>query len=720
MLTRRIFASVFFMMFFLWAGCSAWGSEDVLIADFEGANYGNWEVTGDAFGTGPAAGKLPGQQDVAGFKGEGLANSRLNGNGSTGTLTSPEFTVERAYINFLIGGGGHAGKTCVNLIVDGKIVRTEVGAGIESLNWRSWDVKDLAGKTARIEIVDEHKEGLGHVNVDHIYQSDDERKIIANKKRKMTLRKKYINFPVRNGASQRLISLFVDGERVREFAINLALEKPDYWVFLDISEFEGEKAELQIDEYDVQGKVGFDKIFQDNTYPGQDKVYKEKLRPQFHFTAQRGWTNDTNGMVYYDGEYHLFYQRNPYNWFSGNWTSLNRSWGHAVSDDLIHWVEIADAIHPDETGTIFSGSAVVDENNTAGFQTGKEKPIVCFYTAAGGTSAWSAGQPFVQSIAYSNDRGRTFTKYEGNPIIKTIEWANRDPKVIWHEQSQQWVQVLYIGGGNMDFFTSQDLKSWKFESRLKSFDECPELFELPVDGDKTNTKWVIYGGSGSYFVGSFDGKEFKPESERIRYSYGNCFYASQLFNNISAEDGRKIQMAWGMVTMPDMPFNQMVLFPVTLSLRTTDDGIRMFANPVREIEKLHKKKYAYKRQEGFEGKEKLRGIKGELIHIVAEFEAGTAEKFGLVVRDVPILYDNGANKLSCLEQSAPLKKQDGRIKLEILVDRTTIEIFANDGEIYMPVRKILVDNPEDIALVSEGGKAKVNYLEVYELDSIWR
>jgi fructan beta-fructosidase len=326
------------------------------------------------------------------------------------------------------------------------------------------------------------------------------------KTREFLLQKKYLNFPVKNGAQKHLIHLIIDNEIVREFEIELAPDEPDFWVFLDVSNFARKKAILWIDKREPAESKGFDSVYQADTYIGQEDVYKEKLRPQFHFTSKRGWNNDANGMVYYDGQYHLFYQHNPYGWSWGNMT-----WGHAVSTDMIHWVKLGDAIHPNRLGTIFSGSAIVDVNNTAGFQTGYEKVIVCIYTSAGGTNPMSKGQPFTQSIAYSNDHGRTFTVYENNPVLDHINGGNRDPKVIWHTPTSQWVMALYLDDYEMGFFTSKNLKSWEFQSKIRCFHECPELFALPVDGDKNNEKWVLYGGSGEYLIGRFDGKEFKRE-----------------------------------------------------------------------------------------------------------------------------------------------------------------------------------------------------------------
>jgi len=701
-------------------GLSKPSDRQVVIADFEGSDYGSWTVTGQAFGSAPARGTLPGQMDVTGYLGKGLANSFLGGDGATGTLTSPEFEVKYRFISFLIGGGGWEGKTCINLLKDGAVVRTAVGpntqpGGSEQLDWHSWDVSDLKGQAVRIQIVDQAEGGWGHINIDQVIQSDTRRQAVTDFERPFSFNKKYLNFPVKTGAGKRWIRLFVDGRKVREFDIELATTgEPDFWVFLDVSEFNGKQGTLQIDRYSTTWTTGFNAVFQDDTFPGESELYKEKLRPQFHFSSRRGWLNDTNGMVYYDGQYHLFYQHNPYGWNWGNMT-----WGHAVSTDMVHWQERRDAIHPDALGTIYSGSAVVDRDNTAGFQSGSEKPLVAFYTSAGGNNQWSQGQPFTQSMAFSTDRGQTWTKYTGNPVIGNIAGGTRDPKVFWHQPTGKWVMVLWIDGSTLSIFTSPDLKSWQRQSDIDGFFECPELFELPVDGDPANTRWVVYGANGDYKLGQFDGTKFTAQTDRIKFEHGNCFYASQTFNNIPDADGRRIQMGWGRVNMPGMPFNQMILFPVELSLRTTDDGVRMVVNPVDEIESLHKRHWTRSDVTLQPGQNALDGISGELFHIKAQLKPQGADVCTFMIRDVAIRYDAAAGRLTCLDKSAPLALENGTISLELLVDRMSIEIYANGGRVYMPIGVNLADKPGTLKLTTEGGDTRIEKLDTYELKSIW-
>ncbi len=526
----------------------------------------------------------------------------------------------------------------------------------------------------------------------------------------------YLHLPVKMGAPTRLLRLKREGASLREFVIEFAAGEPDFWVYLETHDFRGETLVLTTQQRRGDNANVLDRVSAGNTPKNFDTYYTERHRPQFHFTTPRGWNNDPNGMVYYKGEYHHFYQRNPFGWGWGNMT-----WGHAVSKDMLHWTQLADALHPDATGTMYSGTGVVDKDNTSGFKTGEEDPIVLFYTSAGGTNPWSKGVPFTQSLAYSNDRGRTWTKYERNPIVEHIRGANRDPKVLWHQPTQQWAMVLFLDQGELAFFTSTNLKDWKEQSRLKGFHECPELFELPVDGDESNKKWVLHGAAGSYFIGHFDGKVFTPDTEIIKYNYGNAFYASQTFSDIPAEDGRRIQIGWGRIATPGMPFNQMMDFPVTLSLRTTPDGIRLCPMPVKEIETLYTSEKIFTEEKAEPGSNLLSEFAGDLFDIDADISLSESGSVGFRIRGLEITYDTGAQELKCGKSAAALKASDGRIQLRILVDRTSVEIYANNGEVYMPLAAVPKDDRnKGLELFADGGAAQVNSLAIRELKSVWK
>lgn len=682
---------------------------EIVLADFEGATYGEgWVATGLAFGRGPARGRLRDQMEVTGFAGQGLVNSFNEGDQATGTLTSPEFKIERRYISFLIGGGRWPEHTYMNLLVGRRIARTATGwndrpGGQERLEHQVWDVNDLIGQTARIEIVDRRTGGWGHILVDHIVQTD--RRNSTGKGREITVTRKYLSLPVKNGAPKRRMRVFVEGRIVREFEIELADLQADFWAFLDVTPFAGKRVTLSVDGLPT-GSRGLDMAGLSDEIRGAQDLYKEKYRPQFHFTSRRGWNNDSNGLVFFKGEWHLYYQHNPY---GVQWGNMH--WGHAVSEDLVHWRELPIALYPQAFGDwCFSGSAVVDVNNTSGFRHGAEGVIVAAYTSTGRG----------ECIAYSVDHGRTFAEFEGNPVVKH---QGRDPKVIWYEPGRHWVMALYDerdGKKAIAFYTSPDLKTWEYASMVEGFFECPEIFELAVDGDAANRKWVLYAGDGDYMIGTFDGRTFTPEGGKQRYSYGNCFYASQTYNNVPARDGRRVQIAWGRVEMPGMPFNQMMLFPVELGLRTTADGVRLTAKPVREIERLYDGGRQWKELNLPMGKNPVPGIEGELFHIRAAFKPGDAKKVGFVVRGVEVAWDAGKQQLTCIDKAAPLSPIDGTVTLELLVDRTSIEIFAGDGRAYMPMGIIPADNDKSLQIFAESAPLNVETLDVHLLRSAWQ
>jgi sucrose-6-phosphate hydrolase SacC (GH32 family) len=694
-------------------------ADDILIADFEGQTYGDWKTTGEAFGPGPARGTLPGQMEVTGYLGKGLVNSYYKGDASTGTLTSPPFTVRRKYINFLIGGGMHPGRTCINLLIDGKVVRTAAGpndrpGGSERLDWYSWDVREFAGKEAIIQIVDQETGGWGHINIDHIVQSD-RRKGVAQTARDLRIDRDYLTFRFAAGQDGRArISLVVDGKAVRH-AAGYGRARPSEYTW-EVTRFKGRAAQVLIEELLTDGERCplADSVALAGRPHGTlivvDRFYEETYRPQFHFTPKKNWTNDPNGLVYYAGEYHLFFQHNPDGIDWGNMT-----WGHAVSPDLVHWKQLDHAIRPDKLGTIWSGSAVVDRDNTAGFQAGAEKPLVCMYT--------SAGKPFTQSIAYSNDRGRTWTKYKDNPVLGHVKAENRDPKVFWHAPTKKWMMALYLDGNDYALFGSADLKSWKKLSDvpMPGTSECPDFFPLAIDGDLKQTTWVFWGANGNYRLGALDGTTFRTETEPLRSLWGGNDYAAQTYSDIPADDGRRIQIAWmNGGKYPDMPFNQQMTFPRELTLRTTPEGVRLCMAPVREIANIRGKKHSWEALDLKPGDNPLVALEGELWDIDMDIDVGTAAEVVLTVRGEPIRYETRTRTLHCLGRSAELPLEAGKVRLRVLVDRTSIEIFAGGGRVTMC--SCFLPDPSDrgLALEARGGKATVRSLTLFELKSAWR
>lgn len=685
---------------------------DIVVADFEQDTYSSWKVSGEAFGSGPARGALPGQMPVAEFKGEGFVNSFHRGDDSTGSLESPEFRIERKFIGFLIGGGKNTEKLTLQLLVEGKAVRSATGpndrpGGSEALAQESWDVSEFSGKQARLRIVDEAKGGWGHLNVDHIIQTDTKPKGYVNDvERELTASARYLNIPIKNGAPKRVVTLLVDGKPVVRNDIELADGAADWWAPMDVSAWHDKKLTLRVDKLHEDSKALAAIEAGDQMKEASD-LYREPMRGQFHFSPQRGWNNDPNGMVFYNGEYHLFFQHNPYGWAWGN-----MHWGHAVSKDMVHWEELGDKLLPDEMGPMFSGGAVVDWKNTSGFGKDGKPPMVLFYTAA--------GNPTVQGIAYSTD-GRNFTKYEGNPILKQITPGNRDPKVIWHEPTQRWVMVLYVeveGVHTMQFFTSTDLKAWTFTSQTDHFFECPDFFELPVDGDESNKKWVLIGASSEYRIGSFDGEKFTPESPMIPGHRGKGFYAAQAFSDVP--DGRRILMGWWQTETKGVPFNQSMSMPLELKLTKTGAGPRMTFAPVKELENLRAKEHripSFSLKPG--DKNPLGEIQADLSEVRVTFEPGDANEIAFNIRGATVTYDARKQEVDVNGHRAPAPLRDGKQSLTIYSDRIGLEVFSDDGLCFVPVPFNVDAGNRKLSLEARGGTAKISSLEVHELRSAW-
>lgn len=443
-------------------------------------------------------------------------------------------------------------------------------------------------------------------------------------------------------------------------------------------------------------------------------TYTEKYRPRFHFTAAKDWLNDPNGLVYYEGEYHLFFQRTP-NDLAGR--EHRKDWGHAVSTDLFHWTQLPDAIVTDDAGSIWSGSAVVDWTNSTGFGRDGKPPLVAIYT--------TAKTPFSQSLAYSNDKGRTWTKFAGNPVLPNVNGTNRDPKVIWHEPTKKWVMALYLDRRHQfALFTSPDLKQWTHlqDVTLDGDDECPDFFPLNLDGDPEKPKWVFIAANNRYVVGSFDGKTFTRETDVLPSEFGPNFYAAQTFSD--TPDGRRIQIGWmrrdGLY--PGMPFNQQMSLPCELTLKSTPRGPRLFRYPVREVENLADGKQHHSMIERSLGKDNLlRGIACELLDVDVRLVMGSAKSVTLNVRGQPItLHAEGkAVALTGWTRRVSLPVEKDEIRLRVLVDRTSIEIFVQDGLVALSGCFLFPDENKTISLTADGGEATVFSLIARPLPSTW-
>jgi fructan beta-fructosidase len=689
------------------------GAQDILIKSFEATTYSPWTTTGTAFGAGPAAGTLPGQQTVTGYLGNRLVNTFLGGDASTGTLTSTPFTIQRNYIRFLIGGGNQRGKTCLNLVVNGQVVRSAVGMGDrEDLTGLQWHVNDLVNSNATLQIVDNATGGWGHINVDQILMTDTSLGSVV------TVSNRYLNLPVKTGATARRFELVVEGLVTHEFFIELAdTVAPDFYSFLDLSNFQGKEALVRVDSA-AASSTQLNALVWSDGIVGTNTFYQEATRPIYHYNARRGWLNDPNGLVYFNGEYHLGYQHNPYGW---NWANMH--WGHAVSTDLVHWQELPEWLYPDPLGAMWSGSAIVDGNNSAGFGT---NALLAFYTGAAKGSdpnlprMANAGQ-FTQCMAYSVDSGRTWTKYTNNPVVPNLLGAdNRDPKVVWYAPGNKWVMVLWLNNNDYGIFSSTNCRNWTQTSTFTfpGVMEVPDLFQLPLDGDGANKKWIFWGGAGSYYIGSFDGNTFTPQSGPFTLRGGDCFAATQTYNNIPG-DARRILIVHGTVQFPGMPFNNNINFPMDLTLHTSPSGARLYANPVPELALLRTTTNTWPTQPLASGNNVLSGTSGEAFELDARFQPGTATSVTFTLRGTAVTYNCAAQTVTCSGTTQSLAPSNGLVRMQMLVDRGIIEIFGNDGLLYMPMRVTPVAGAQALSLVASGSGATLSSLEMHSLSSAW-
>lgn len=488
---------------------------------------------------------------------------------------------------------------------------------------------------------------------------------------------------------------------------------------------------------------------------GQKKEQETNhLRPFIHFTPQKNWMNDPNGLLFYQGKYHLYFQYNP---FGNQWGHM--SWGHATSSDLLHWTEHPVAI-PEDTTMIFSGSLVHDKHNTSGFSTSPEGSLVAIYTAHIDNRKQS------QYIAYSNDGGMSFSKYAKNPVIDLGKKDFRDPNVFWHDGSAQWVMTVVLPlEYKVLFYGSKNLKDWSLLSEFANQGdkrkpwECPSLTELPVEGSNTS-KWVLMlSSNGStegytgmqYFVGDFDGKNFTnlnaPE-QALYVDYGKDVYAGIPYNGLPKEQATLV--AW-MTNLnytgdnPTFPWRGQMTIPRKLSLKNTSSGLRLAQAPAISSDFLEKKDSFEK--ENFNIKNTIELSGGTLFSdnaylIEAEIEVKSANKVGFKIAqeadslnsrnnkfETKVYYDTKKKSLILDRLKSSVKHhaqfpsieeanyelKDGVLKLQILVDRMSIEVFANDGLTTITDLIFPSEKAKTLSIFTENGKSKVRKLKIWNL-----
>lgn len=563
----------------------------------------------------------------------------------------------------------------------------------------------------------------------------------------------YLILPVEEAREDARINVLVDGKVAETIYVRLAGSKTDFTVPFDLTPYKGKNVVLDI--VTPQGRESVREASADVCWNGitlSDSIdtsdRETKYRPLFHHSPLNGWMNDPNGMFYKDGKWHLYYQRNPY---GSKWQ--NMTWGHSVSSDLINWEHLPDAIRPDGLGSIFSGSCVIDHNNTAGYG---NDAVIALYT--------SAGTSQMQSMAASNDGGSTFEVFGGNPVL-TLESEARDPNMFWNDETGEWnLTLAHALDHEMLFFTSPDLKSWTLQSAFgKGIGaqggvwECPDLFELPVDGSDEK-KWVLlcnlnpggpFGGSATqYFIGDWDGKTFTADTDADGaiptkwLDYGKDHYATVSWSN--APQGRRTVIGWMSnwqyaADVPTVQFRSANTLPREIGLLSGSDG-QIYASsvPSPELEAIRGRLAVNRRNASVGAKPSHFALPSEnsgVCEILLNINAQKADKVDITLSNkagdkVTMIYDTAAHTLSFDRTKsgvvdfsdsfpavtvAPTFETDGSIKLRLYIDRSSIELFGNDGRFAM-TNLVFPNMPYDSMSVSAtGGKVKITDLKIYSL-----
>ncbi|MBT5606723.1 MAG: glycoside hydrolase family 32 protein [Lentisphaerae bacterium] len=701
----------------------------------------DWDVDGFAFGT---------HQPEPGERQKAAIAARNQRYAQTGRMTSPRFVIESDYLRVTCAGTYHPTLIAVVLIVDGKDVRScspEPGYGFLGYQLHReeieffvppdaadyvFDVRDLRGKRAALEVRDLHRDGyLDRVRIVATNQHPPAgTELITSaaswlpNQFETTIDGDFLLLPVGPLAGTPLQAVTVEIDGVRKLVVDQplafgAIATVGYLATYDLTGYRGKKLKVLFHSYGGTEKVPF---LVQREIPGRDTSDRA---PAFHIHNRIGLLNDPNGLVYHDGDYHLFHQ------FNYNVSHLD--WAHYVSRDLMHWEERPIGISHDALGSMHSGSAAVDLLNTSGWQDGDQPPVILAYTSSQGHGGESGDQIQTQCIAYSTDSGRTFTKYEGNPVLgqdqrfigpeKNSQNA-RDPKVFWFSPTQGrdptakdgvWVMVLFKGEGHT-IYTSPDLRNWEQHGSIQGFHECPELFPLAIDGDPERVKWIIYGAGGRYHIGSFDGTKFAPETvaQIPMFHDGHC-YASQTFNNTEAGQGaqpRRIQVAWqggrkGQISLPN-----------ELTLRTTPLGLRLCMLPVKEIKTL------YQRSVSLDGLvlqpgqvNPLADLRGGLYDIELEADLSPGTKLLLDVRRQRLAVDCTVAGIS-LGQSMTVPGST-RLCLRVVVDHTSQDVYFGKHGLYYSPRMTAPTADKSLRIGVKDGSAVFDTCRIRELRSIW-
>jgi sucrose-6-phosphate hydrolase SacC (GH32 family) len=470
----------------------------------------------------------------------------------------------------------------------------------------------------------------------------------------------YLLLPVEKNSPALRLTLSVGEKLLHEMELQLSKRSCcDFCAVVDVKDYQGQTLIIQGLPEELEGELSFQ----------EEKPAYPAPAPKLHFAPPVGWMNDPNGLVCQDGVYHLFYQHNPYGVVWGN-----MHWGHTWSKDLIHWQQPEIALYPDDNGTIFSGSGVVDEKGIAGYG---ENALLFYYTAAGGKNQRDKEAGFTQRMAYSTDGGKTLVKSPAF-CIPQIEGENRDPKVFYHKPSQGYIMVLYLDGHEFALLRSEDLQNWRELQRLsfRSMWECPDLFELNVRGTDEK-KWVFWSADGYYVTGQFDGWKFRPESDVKTAYQGRLPYAAQTY---SGTPGRTVMIPWLRQGHPHGNHCGVMGIPMELDLVRDSHGCHIAFTPVQEYQAM--------KAEGVQLTEEY-VLSGKPVELVVTWPARVARgQTDIHVSGITISVDFDREIIRVTESASHAWKLDAeitvgqRMELHVVVDNEVLEIFNTNGTLY--------------------------------------
>lgn len=678
----------------------AFAGGGILFEDFESGSYfPKWKAEGSAFSQTPAKGGFSNQMKVGGYNGKYLVNSYFGRDETVGKITSEKFKIERKFLKCLVGGGNNPQNLFLRVVADGKEVGRLTGINSEFLKPKALDLSAHMGKDAVIEIVDNARGGWGHINIDDICFTDELPDCpLGENLVEIKNADRYILFPINKNAPRRRVNISSPKGVLFNANLNLDFKTPEKYIYFSTREHFGEDLKIffpQITGEKAELKTA--KKFASKNYPN------ELLRPQYHFSAPQGWLNDPNGMVYWKGIWHLYYQAIPYQVSDKDG---HKAWGHAVSSDLMNWQMMPEAIFPtfEENGSahaVWSGAGCADEKNRSGFFD-KNGGLVFAFTHTGKGDY----------VAHSKD-GK-YPEILDSPITTA---KGRDPCIFYHEPSKKWVvlryEEIYSPELKKDlrkfaFYVSKDLKEWRRTQILDDFYECPYIISMPANNGKSDMKYLIFDASGECVIGDFDGEIFTPADggRTPKFLLGDA-YAGQIFRN--APNGRAVSISWLRAPFEDflksdMPFADMMTLPMDLRLEKVEGKYRVYARHSPEIEKYFGKElFALNKPEILRKGDKIDIEKLPDSYVLSgEFDVSECNALTMkMLGALNITYEKGINayrfsRLPLEERTVKTKNLrwpgihhkaadkllNGKLKITMFIDRSSVEIFHDNKQVY--------------------------------------